>query len=565
MNEAIKAWHLSLRDAGFQPDESNTVWKGKVSVAWSDTVSGEQHTAEHHVGIWLRPGFPYHAPAVFCLDDPPLQPSWHMYAGKPATLCLWDAERGWDPSFSARKLVKRIIDWFYYHHTDSWPPNSQVPDLHAYLESIGVVLIGDEWKPSIGETTGRFNLWYSANFRNRFPDVASTSPGQEKPESRIADNTLLDSSSVMTSGVWFRVPSPFVPVKRLDDLLTIIDELVQEPLGWAGTQLKRTFGTKAGGEGMPIAIGYCDNQGHERWLFLWAELPERDGKRYKWQTSRNIRQITVKSLQTAPAARNDLLRRSAYFSQNLTDKRVTVFGVGALGSSIALLLAKSGVGHLHLVDGDRLMPGNVMRHECGLQYVGDDKTYALQRTINGHNPDCVVQRFEATWEPDGLRSYIADTDIVVDATGNTNFSLHLNDICVRHNHPIIFTAAYRRATVGRVIARTGKDDPCLSCYLGDLSAWSDDQFLVIPRNPDEHFIEDGCGSITEEAVALDVEAVANFSARWIVKILLGEHDGYNLAMCVNEGLTDAETHALLQQPGTILRANSPRSDCPVCG
>lgn len=564
MDEYSKEWHLSLRDAGFQPNESNTVWKGTVSVAWSDAVTGESRIAEHNVVIWLRPGFPYHAPAVFCQDEPPLQPSWHMYAGESATLCLWDEERSWDPSFSARRLIKRIIDWFYYYHTDSWPPNSQIPDLYAYLEPIGVVIIGDEWKPDPNESTGRFKLWYSSKFRDRFPDIATTNLDQTKPESRIADNALLNSHSDMTSGVWFRVPKPFVPPKRLDKLLTIIDELVTEPPGWASTQLTRTFGRKPGGEGIPIAIGYCDTQSRERWLFLWAEFPERDGKRYKWRTSQRMRQIVVKSLQTAPAAGHDLLQRSAYFSQELTDKCVTVFGVGALGSSLALLLAKSGVGYLRLVDSDRLMPGNVMRHECGLQYVGFDKTYALQRTINRHNPDCDIECFEATWETDTLGSYIADSDIVVDATGHTNFSLHLNEICVRNNHPVVFSVAYRRAAVGRVIARTGENDPCLYCYLGDLSAWGDDEYLIIPQNPAEHFIEDGCGSVTEEAVALDVEAVANFTARRILKILHAEHDGYSLAMIVNEGLPDVEAHVLLQQPGSILRMNSPRPACPIC-
>lgn len=564
MDEHVNDWYLSLRDAGFQPDESHTRWKGTVSVEWTDRTTGENRTAEHYILIWLPPGFPYNAPAVLCYDESLLRRSWHMNAGQPATLCLWDNEHSWSPSFSARKLLKRVTDWFYYYHTDSWPLNSQMPDLYTYLERIGTVIIGEAWKPDAAATTGQFKLWYSPKHRSVFPDLASTHVDKDEPEARIAESIVVASDTVRMRGVWFRVPEPFVPPERLDTLLTIIDALTEQTPGWAVKQLRGAFGQKPAGKGMPIAIGYHDNQHYERWLFLWAEFPERNGKRFKWKTARNICQITVKSLQTAPAAKADLLRRSAYYSQPLTSRCVAVFGIGALGSSIALLLAKSGVGQLQLIDSDRLMPGNVMRHECGLQDVGFAKTHALKRTINRHNPDCFIKCFEETWEPSVLLSHITDADIVVDATGNTNFSIYLSSICVAHNRPVLFVAAYRRAAVGRVITRMGKNDPCLSCYLDDLSAWSDEEYPVIPENPEEHFIEDGCGSVTEEAVALDVEAVVNFAARRVLKILREEHDGHNLAIIVNEALPDIKAHLLLQQPGTILHTNNPRPSCPIC-
>ncbi len=563
MDNYLKSFCLRLQDDGFKPDEGKTYWTGRVSIEWNNDENGKGETAEHVITIGLLEGFPYRLPVVFSKDDPPLAQSWHLNPGDQPTLCLWDSETGWKPDYTAHKLLNRISDWFYYYHTNTWPIDSQVPDLHLYLDRIGTVIIGEDWIPSSDISDGQFVLWRSKKFAST-PHIASSIAEQSEPEFRLADKIGLGSNPTRYKGKWFRVPEPFVPSNRLDKVLSQIDELMQEPSGWSIEKCKTVVGVKTSGTGFPLAIGYPDHLNETRWLFLWGQFPKRKGERYKWSSLQNMRHVTVHSFQTAPASKEALLRRSAYLSGSLTSKRIAIFGVGALGGSVALLLAKAGVGELRLIDKDYVMPGNAMRHICGLSYVGFRKTTAVQHVIQYHNPDCYIECFEATWAKTRLIDYINSCDLVIDATANTNFSIYLNEICVAQNQPIAFITAYRRARVGRIIMRFEDQAPCFGCYLSHREVWAEDEFPTIPASFDENFIEDGCGSVTEEAAALDVEAVANFGARQLITFLQGTHDGSNLGIIVNSPLPEVDTYPL-GSSGFHFWNNKRYTNCLICG
>jgi molybdopterin/thiamine biosynthesis adenylyltransferase len=229
---------------------------------------------------------------------------------------------------------------------------------------------------------------------------------------------------------------------------------------------------------------------------------------------------------------------------------------------VALLLAKAGVGEIRLVDDDVLLPGNVARHTCGLKWIGFDKTYAMKKVILEHNPDCEVSCFDSTWGLEELRGYFNGCDVVIDTTANRNFSLYLNQICVESDQPTILAAAYRRAAVGRILIHRGDQDPCLACYSDANKFWSEDQYPTIPLDPDEAFIEDGCGVVTEEAVALDVEAVANLTTRIAIRLMRGQLDGKNIAILVNEPLAGAS--GILGQEGIHWWTNNPLPACRIC-
>lgn len=66
--------------------------------------------------------------------------------------------------------------------------------------------------------------------------------------------------------------------------------------------------------------------------------------------------------------------------------RVAVAGLGGLGSYIALALARTGVGTLHLVDFDDVEPSNLNRQQYRICHLGMPKTEALKSEIREINP-----------------------------------------------------------------------------------------------------------------------------------------------------------------------------------
>lgn len=81
--------------------------------------------------------------------------------------------------------------------------------------------------------------------------------------------------------------------------------------------------------------------------------------------------------------------------ERLARARVGVAGLGGLGSNIAVMLARSGVGALHLVDFDVVDEGNLNRQHYFREHVGRPKTEALAEQLLRIDPaielalDCV--------------------------------------------------------------------------------------------------------------------------------------------------------------------------------
>lgn len=102
------------------------------------------------------------------------------------------------------------------------------------------------------------------------------------------------------------------------------------------------------------------------------------------------------------AATLDVLDRKEILSRDLSGvaqilegARVVCIGVGSLGSTVALQLARSGVGHLTLIDPDHLVSANLGRHVLGADHLGMAKAEALQERIRKDLPTTEVTAFAA--------------------------------------------------------------------------------------------------------------------------------------------------------------------------
>ena len=102
------------------------------------------------------------------------------------------------------------------------------------------------------------------------------------------------------------------------------------------------------------------------------------------------------------------IRHGEDLQNKISAARVAVCGLGGLGSNIAIALARAGVGHLHLIDFDRVDLTNLNRQQYAVGQLGQYKTDALRETLSLVSPYCDVtcDTVRVTEEnlPDLLRS-----------------------------------------------------------------------------------------------------------------------------------------------------------------
>lgn len=107
--------------------------------------------------------------------------------------------------------------------------------------------------------------------------------------------------------------------------------------------------------------------------------------------------------------------------EKLHKATVAVIGLGGVGSYVAEALARSGLGHLIIIDGDTVDTSNVNRQLPALQStVGQSKANVMAARIRDINPDCQLTAVEQFYEPGQFAAFFpANCDWIVDAIDDT--------------------------------------------------------------------------------------------------------------------------------------------------
>ncbi len=98
----------------------------------------------------------------------------------------------------------------------------------------------------------------------------------------------------------------------------------------------------------------------------------------------------------------------------LKSSTVGIAGLGGLGSNIAVILARSGVGRLVIADHDTVELSNIHRQCYPLESIGMKKTDAVMMEINRVNPFCKVEKHDIELDESSLDIF-SDCDIVCEA------------------------------------------------------------------------------------------------------------------------------------------------------
>lgn len=153
--------------------------------------------------------------------------------------------------------------------------------------------------------------------------------------------------------------------------------------------------------------------------------------------------------------------------KKLMNSKITLIGLGALGSPVAYYLAAAGIGKLKVIDYDIVEISNL--HRQILHFTKDInrlKTESAIEKLNEINPDCEVVIINKMINSNNSKQVLKDSDFVIDGSDNIPTKMLINDTCI--NLEIPFTIAGVLRFQGQIMTVIPKEKTaCYRCIFGD--------------------------------------------------------------------------------------------------
>ncbi|CQH16851.1 molybdopterin-synthase adenylyltransferase MoeB [Yersinia enterocolitica] len=149
--------------------------------------------------------------------------------------------------------------------------------------------------------------------------------------------------------------------------------------------------------------------------------------------------------------------------EKLNTAKVLIVGLGGLGCAAAQYLAVAGVGHLTLLDFDKVSLSNLQRQVLHRDdRIGVSKVVSAALTLSEMNPNLIIKTIDAQLDDEQLAVAIAEHQLVLDCTDNVASREQLNRLCHAQRKPLVSGAAIRME--GQVSVFTYQEaQPCYRC------------------------------------------------------------------------------------------------------
>ncbi|MBI3568897.1 MAG: ThiF family adenylyltransferase [Gemmatimonadetes bacterium] len=487
-------------------------------------------------------------------------------------LCLWpEAEAPWWPGDGIDRVLDGVRAWWRGHltgHFHELPVSelaSYVPIAHA-LRSVLIPAFAMPDRPhapdfgdleiATASTAGDVGIVTSVLTGPPWTDDRARAE-----QARLWRAVRRQAARDAAKGLWFWLetePPPIHDLPALESFLT--DATGLKPDAFRVAMRSRLNNVSRRIKWMPVGLSYPRRAaetpstavGHagaepetrppeREWLLLSVEWPgiatstERRptlGPKAKggFWAGASIRGLPAHAMRP-----DDLFRRSGalYPTARLTDACVLIVGLGALGSTIASSLARAGVRHFAVSEGDRIAPGNIVRHEARLPDVGRWKVEVIDELIATTNPWADVQQLPATRDRDFMTRLDAlpvQPTLIVSVVAVDAVDAQL-DALVRDvfpGVPVIHAWVMADAQVLRVFVFRAGQTACAMCLLEyDHDAREGRDASEYPLGPDTTtapFFEGGCSSVTREGAGNAVALAAHIATEFTLDVLLERLD-----------------------------------------
>lgn len=348
--------------------ESEAGWRGVIK-------HGDAATS---VFVTLRSRFPFQPPRVVPTDPDEVAWSWHRELDGALCLVAEDDHEGlwWT---DAGAFLEHVSAWFE-QADKGWPDDRLDLDLDRYfhLSDDDRLYLYDD----LGNHCNRFVRFRPAQ-NNTMKIGSGTRPAKASKHTKDRFGYVADLGDVgVPPRSWNDIAAQITPDANLDR------KIRNHAIGVVVLIYRR--GTHNG------AIA----------LEVWPT------------TAGGIAVRRLKSAADTVAARSS---RAGAQAPVLGQSRLAIVGLGALGSFIADISARSGVRHLTLIDADVVMPGNLVRHLVGPEAIGLSKVEAVRNQLVARNEvpagNISIDKSYISSAAEAI-DLLSDHDLVINATAD---------------------------------------------------------------------------------------------------------------------------------------------------
>ena len=152
----------------------------------------------------------------------------------------------------------------------------------------------------------------------------------------------------------------------------------------------------------------------------------------------------------------------------LSRATVLIIGLGGLGSAASIYLTAAGVGHLVLVDFDKVDLSNLQRQIVHrTSDIGRPKVESAAENLRALNPGVKLSLIDHVLEQEALIDQVRKADVVLDASDNFQTRFAINAACVSTGTPLVSGAAIRFEAQISVFNPADEQSPCYRCLYGE--------------------------------------------------------------------------------------------------
>lgn len=152
----------------------------------------------------------------------------------------------------------------------------------------------------------------------------------------------------------------------------------------------------------------------------------------------------------------------------LLDAKVAIVGAGGLGGPAALYLAAAGVGHITLIDNDKVDLSNLQRQiQFSENDIGGAKVDSLAKRLSGLNQDVFIRPVRGKLTPDNAAKLLEGHDLILDGVDDFKTRFAVNEASLELKTPLISGALGRFK--GQVsLFNAEPNAPCYRCLVPDI-------------------------------------------------------------------------------------------------